>query len=48
VLYSRQRMENFCPLAEPEQEAARIAARNPLRTTETAIAPGQKQSAFDK
>jgi hypothetical protein len=48
VLYIRQGMENFCPLVEPEKEAARIAATNPLRLSGTDIGPGQKYSPLDK
>jgi hypothetical protein len=48
VLYIRQGMENFCPLVEAEQEAARIAATNPMRVSPTEVAPGKKYSPLDK
>jgi hypothetical protein len=40
-------MENFCPLVEAEQEAARIAATNPMRVSPTEVAPGKKYSPLD-
>ena len=48
VLYIRQGMENFCPLVEPEKEAARIAATNPLLGGQTTIAPGRAYSPLER